>query len=315
MNKKKRIFIWGLCLAVCAAAFLGYCFLKMDMKPEATMDISAYIPAEFPTDFPVEQIHPEGYLHFSVDDSNSIFEDLTNNRRRYKSIFDQPLLGFFKQLHDRYGVVVSFYVFYSWGLEEGHFALSDATDHYAAEFSANADWLRFGFHAIDAASYEKLNPDTLTAYYEKTVNELVRITGSEACIDTFLRLDRYTADEACVAALRDAGVTGLLIAVEGDGRTTCYDLTTEEYTLAHQEDWYVRNGTPYTPTDMRLEVLESDEEFFDGAAQMIREPRMVAFTHEWILEDTNVQKYMTWLAEFAYEQQIPFRFPEDQLGG
>ena len=39
---------------------------------------------------------------------------------------------------------------------------------------------------------------------------------------------------------------------------------------------------------------------------------MVVFTHEWILDDANVQKYMTWLAEFAYEHQIPFRFPEDQ---
>ena len=31
-----------------------------------------------------------------------------------------------------------------------------------------------------------------------------------------------------------------------------------------------------------------------------------------VLEDANVQKYMTWLAELAYEHQIPFRFPEDQ---
>ena len=248
-------------------------------------------------------------MHFSVDDFINAF--LALKEGKYQSIFEQETFAVLKRIHEACGAVFSCYCFYE--VENG--SLAEVSGNYVREFQANADWLRFGFHAIDAAAYEKLNPDTLTAYYEKTVNELVRITGSEACIDTFLRLDRYTADEACVAALRDAGVTGLLIAVEGDGRTACYDLTTEEYTLAHQEDWYVRNGTPYTPTDMRLEVLESDEEFFDGAAQMIREPRMVAFTHEWILEDTNVQKYMTWLAEFAYEQQIPFRFPEDQLGG
>lgn len=311
MSKKNRILIWALCFAIGLGALALPVLQSGGTQPEKPVDISVYLPAAFPEDFPADQIHPDGYLHFSVDDSNSIFEDLTNNRRRYKSIFDQPFLGFMKQLHDRYGIVVSFYVFYSWDVNEDCFTLADATDRYAAEFSANADWLRFGFHAIDAAAYENLDADTLRVYYEKTVNELIRITGSEACIDTFLRLDRYTADDACVEALREEGVTGLLTAVLGDGRTACYDLSDEEYALAHQEDWFAADGMPYTPTDICLEWLESDEAFFDVTAQMIPEPQMVVFTHEWILEDANVQKYMTWLAAFAYEQQIPFRFPED----
>lgn len=315
MSKIKRVLLLVLCVVLGFGALAIGWLQRNSVEPEAPVDVSAFVPVEFPEDFPAEQIHPEGYMHFSVDDSNSIFEDLTKNRRHYQSIFDQPLLGFFKQLHERYGVVVSFYVFYEWYPEDGYFKLSETTDRYAQEFSANADWLRFGFHGADAAAYEQLEPERLRDGYERTVKELVRITGSSDSIDTFLRLDRYTADEACVAALRDAGVTGLLIAVEGDGRTSCYDLTAEEYTLAHREDWYVRNGTPYTPTDMRLEVLKSDEEFFSAAAQMIREPQMVVFTHEEVLSDTNVQKYMTWLAEFAYDHQIPFRFPEDQIGG
>lgn len=313
MNKKKRILICVLCAAVIFGGLSLLFLRKAGGELEKPVDISVYLPAEFPADFPAEQINSNGYLHFSVDDSNSIFEDLTNNRWRYKSIFDQPFLGFMKQLHDRYGIVVSFYAFYSWDVAEGHFTLADATDRFAQEFSENADWLRFGFHAIDAPAYENLDPDTLRLYYDKTVQELIRITGSEDCIDTFLRLDRYTADETCVATLRDAGMTGLLMPVLGDGRTACYDLTEEEYALAQQQDWYESSaGTPYTPTDICLEWLKSDEEFFDAAAQMIPEAQMVVFTHEWILDDANVQKYMTWLAKFAYEHQIPFRFPEDQ---
>ncbi len=315
MSKKKYIQIVVLCLAIAFGVFMMLYLHARRPEPEIPINLSAYVPADFPADFPIEQINPNGYIHFSVDDSNSIFEDLTKNRWQYKSIFDQPFLGFMKQLHDRYGVVVSFYVFYTWYLEDDCFTLADATDRYAQEFSANADWLRFGFYAIDAAAFENLDADTVRKYYDMTVNELIRITGSEACIDTFLRLDRYTADDACVETLRDAGMTGLLIAVQGDGRTACYDLSTEEYAQAHHEDWYVADGTPYTPTDICLETLKSDEQFFDTAAQMIREPQMVVFTHEWILSDTNVQKYMAWLAEFAYEQQIPFRFPEDQLEG
>lgn len=153
-----------------------------------------------------------GYLHFSVDDSNSIFEDLTLNAERYDSIFDQPQLKFIKKLHDKYGIVISFYVYYSWDVENNRFLLSDATDQFKEEFTANANWLRFGFHAKDADAYESISAVEELEYYNRTIRELIRITGSEKCIDSFVRLDRYVANVEMVDYMHSAdnGIVGLL---------------------------------------------------------------------------------------------------------
>ncbi len=48
-------------------------------------------------------------VHFSVDDTIWLFENLS--RFGYGSIFEQPTLAFFKDLHDRFGLRVSFYCF------------------------------------------------------------------------------------------------------------------------------------------------------------------------------------------------------------
>lgn len=40
----------------------------------------------------------------------------------------------------------------------------------------------------------------------------------------------------------------------------------------------------------------------------------IIFTHEWVLNDKNVQKFMTWFAEYAYQAGKPFGFPEDNIG-
>ena len=97
-----------------------------------------------------------GYIHFSIDDSNDIFADLTAHSDYYDSIFQNQKLRYVKDLHDKYGIVVSFYVFYSWNVEKGMFSLSECTNRFKDEFTENAGWLRFGFHAKDELAYETL---------------------------------------------------------------------------------------------------------------------------------------------------------------
>lgn len=177
-----------------------------------------------------------GYLHFSIDDSNSVFEDL--NSTQYSSIFEQPKLGFLKKLHDQYGVVVSFYTYYSWDVEKNEFDLSMMTDRYHEEFSKNSDWLRFGFHAKDADAYENCSPEKNLEYYNKTIAELLRITGSVECIDNFVRLDRYQADTETVKLLQSAdnGIVGLLAA--DDPNRQSYALSVTEMLDMNTNDWF-----------------------------------------------------------------------------
>lgn len=81
------------------------------------------------------------------------------------------------------------------------------------------------------------------------------------------------------------------------------------------QDWYVDSyGVFYTPTDVRLEKIDSDERFYQDLAEIAGQERIIIFTHEWMLNDDNVKKYMTWFAEYAYQAKKTFGFPEDSIG-
>ncbi|MCQ2514705.1 MAG: hypothetical protein MJ089_06435 [Ruminococcus sp.] len=267
----------------------------------------------------IQSVSKESYIHFSIDVVNTLFEDLTNNQSKYNSIFEQPILSFAQKLHEKYGTVFSFYVFYSWDVNSGLFSLADATDKYAKEFSDNAEWLKFGFYAKDAKSYNHTNVSEVIDYYHKTLIEIKRITGSDKSIDEFIRLDRYSADEKVVKELIKVGVKGLLITEPNDESRICYNLTDGQQKVCFEEDWYCNEGMYYTPTDIRLENINSDDDFYSLLNDVYMQKRIIIFTHEIYLDDFSkveneqVMKYMTWLAEFAYETNMRFDYLQNEV--
>lgn len=252
-----------------------------------------------------------GYIHFSVDDCIDIFQDLTVNEQMYQSCFEQPKLKFVKELHEKYDAVFSFYCFYTWDIEKDGFTLSDATAAFSDEFESEADWLKFGFHAADCNSYKNQDSDEFKDYYEKTVDELTRIT-SDKNISTFLRLDRYTASSQDVSILHKKGGQGLFISTDQSKQS--YDLSEDEKSICYKNDWYEDEiGMYYTPTDVSLENIESDSRFYDILESVYNHPQIIVFTHEWIMDDKNVEKYMLWFAQFANDANISFAFPEERI--
>lgn len=278
------------------------------------IDCPFHMPGDLPTP-------PAGqYIHISIDDCIDVFQDLSLHSDRYRSAFDQPVLHFLMGLHERYGVTVSLYFFYSWDVEaEGRFQLHDMTSRYAEEFSRESDWLKFGFHAKDADAYETLDAEMETLYYESTVQELLRITGSKDSIDHFVRLDRYWADRDVTTALLelDDGIDGLLAA--DDPSVQSYGLTEQEMEQLYTDDWYIDDyGVAYTPTDIWLEGIENDDEFYRLLSEVATQPRIIVFTHEWLLTSRyptkaklKVQRYMKWIAEYGCERNVIFGFPQD----
>jgi len=81
----------------------------------------------------------------AVDDVIRCFENIYLHQEEYTSIFQDPYLAIFRDLHDAYGVPVHMHVFYE--TNDGHFNLSMFPDKYKAEFQANGDWLKFTFHS------------------------------------------------------------------------------------------------------------------------------------------------------------------------
>ena len=97
---------------------------------------------------------------FFIDDTIWVMRDLT--RQRPKSLFDNPFLKPLKECHDRYGLKLQLNLFYHtdffYGMDE--FTLADMTDAYKAEWQANKDWLKLGFHSLqEFPDYPWINID------------------------------------------------------------------------------------------------------------------------------------------------------------
>lgn len=249
----------------------------------------------------LNNLYPNPCFHLSIDDSIDFIEDLTKNTAKYKSAFDQPFLALLKKLHDDFGIKMILYFFYT----KNDFSLADATEEYAKEFEANSDWLKFGFHAVNGYFFEKFNADIEMEFYKKTIKELIRIS-SPANIVYFLRLDRFIANEEAIEKLSKTELSGLLIAEQRQKRIN-YALSDEETTLCYKNDWYVdKYGIKYTPSDLRIEIIETDDQFYENLCRIASQPQQVIFTHEWATNKANVIKYLRMFARYASEVNANF---------
>jgi hypothetical protein len=143
----------------------------------------------------------------SLDDNIWFLQDINKNANSYHSIFENPYLGFLKQVHDTYGTKIHLNLFY----ETEGFNLSQMTDKYKPEWKDNSGWLKLSFHALQNkpdkpyihAGYDEVKKDC-----EMVMTQIRRFAGEELVGPvTTLHWGEATV-EGC-RALRDAGYTGL----------------------------------------------------------------------------------------------------------
>ena len=144
----------------------------------------------------------------SLDDNIWFLKDISNNANKYKSIFENPYLAFFKQVHDTYGTKIHFNIYY----QTDGFNLSQMTDKFKNEWKENAGWLRLSFHALQDepdnpyinAGYNEVKKDC-----EMVMEQVKRFAGEEVTGPvTTLHWAEATV-EGC-RALKDAGFSVLL---------------------------------------------------------------------------------------------------------
>lgn len=251
--------------------------------------------------------HPENtkYVHFSLDDFILSFKDITENSKKYDSIFDNKLFGHMKSLHDEYGIVFSCYCFY----ETEDFTLSDVTDKFAEEFFKNADWLKFGFHGHNGdTKYDQSKPDDAQNDYEQVINQLLRITGTDACIDRVPRIHYYAGNEESLAAMINTqdGLQGLLTA--DDDRQSYYLDQNAEDNLDRQDMYYDSNHQLcFYTTDFRLEKVNDVSEALDQFQSLSNRDQdniLIVFTHEWQLTSKKSGWKMNKLLNVIAEQSV-----------
>ncbi|MHC1732029.1 MAG: hypothetical protein AB9888_08390 [Bacteroidales bacterium] len=236
--------------------------------------------------------------HFSVDDTIWLFENLEHFH--YTSAFEQPVLGFFREMHQKYGSAVSFYCF---GNFQG-LRLLDMTDAFQGEFEANSDWLRFGFHAADdIVRYSSCSSEKARDDYAFVMMELRRIAGEKA-LDHFPRIHNYAGSKECLVAMTREGLRGLLCAT--DSRQN-YCLSLKENDLLNSDGvWEDREiSLQFIKTDIQTERTKNMSEALDG---LDGKSHWEAFTHEWAMNEENkvkIEYFCRQTSEQGYRWCLP----------
>lgn len=263
---------------------------------------------KFLRSFPGKKLN-QPYLHVSVDDVIWLFENI--NHFHYQSIFEQPLLDFFRRMHNQYGIVVSFYCFYEF---QGH-CLTEMPDVYKDEFSANSDWLRFGFHGYDGdTKYSKCNVQKAHSDYDLVINEILRFTGTRRCIDTVPRIHFFSGSREALSAMSKSpcGIRGVLCA---DDDKVSYYLSDSQNSFLKEKDLFIDSGNSlrFLETNIRVEHIENMEEFLHSSGDFFAsKERLIAFSHEWALDDENKEKLET-LFRWVQEHRYGYGFPMDRV--
>lgn len=142
---------------------------------------------------------------FSVDDNILWLKDIA--QKNYPSLFDNPYMAFWREMHRKYGARIHFNIYY----ETPGFNLSKFPDKYRAEWQANRDWIRLSFHARannPDKPYKTAPAAQVMQDYRLVTREIARFAGKELTGPVTTIHWGEATRETC-AALRKAGITTL----------------------------------------------------------------------------------------------------------
>jgi hypothetical protein len=262
----------------------------------------------------------------STDDNIWCLKDIALNAATYKSIFDNAYLGFWRQMHVKYGTKVHFNIYY----ETRGFNLSQMPDKFRPEWQKNADWIRLTFHARandPDRPYLHASPEKVRQDYRLVTEEIARFAGKEL-LSPFTTVHWGTIPRASAQALHAEGVRGLVGYFEpSDGLpSVCYYLPLAQlrYLMGHdywkdmQEDLFfirhdmVINLFPIADIGPRLEQVAADPHQAEIIELMIHEqyfyPDYVAYEPDY---RQRVERAIDWVSQHGYK---PVFYDEGFLG-
>jgi hypothetical protein len=144
----------------------------------------------------------------SLDDNIEFLHDIAKHATRYRSLFENPYLGFWREMNRRYGMTLHINIYYE---KPDGFNLTQMPASFKNEWRENAHWLKMRFHARAndpnrpylSAPYEKVARD-----FELVENEQIRFAGEESRGD-FTTIHWGEATREGCRAVRDRGIRGL----------------------------------------------------------------------------------------------------------
>ncbi len=254
-----------------------------------------------------------GKFRISSDDNILFLADITQNKDRYTSIFDNPYLAVYKKAHDLYGAKIHLNLFYAFdreaakrfSLERPDFDLSMMTDKFKAEWEANADWLKLSFHAraeFPDAPYVNATAAQITADYEAVRREVLRFAGEKAFSSVATTVHWGSANEECTAALRDLGHRVLAgyftLNKKGEPLVSYYAPAALVEHVTKRDLWTdTQIGMHFSRID-RVTNIGSQEAVMQDVAQVIDDPHCGGFVSIMIHEQYFYKDYKNHLPDF-----------------
>lgn len=179
-----------------------------------------------------------------IDDVIRCFENIYRHQQEYTSIFDDPFLRMFRDLHDTYGTFVHMHIYYE--NDDGSFNLSMFPEKYKPEFQKNGNWLKFTFHSrkdqpgspYKFASYEQVMKEG-----KEVEREIRRFAGAEVLSNV---TSQHWADSNLYAtrAFRNLGfhcIDGYFLFDSNGDPYVSYYLNKEQAAHAFTRDFWVDN--------------------------------------------------------------------------
>lgn len=244
-----------------------------------------------------------GYLTYrlGVDDVIWCFENIYKHMDEYTSIFQDPFLNMYKELHDTYGTYVHMHIYYE--NDDGSFNLSMFPDKYKEEFEANGDWLKFTFHAradkpdspYKYASYEQVMREG-----KQVEKEILRFAGKAVMSNV---TSQHWADSNLQATrgFRNLGfrcIDAYFIFDENGDPAVSYYLNKEQTTHATARDFWVDNKEDiiFVKDDIIINEVELDD--IDAFMENISSGENRCFHYLLIHEQYFYEHYSDYLPDY-----------------
>lgn len=242
---------------------------------------------------------------FGVDDVIRCFQNIYEHQDEYKSIFDDPFLAIYKELHEKYGTYVHMHIYYE--TDDKKFNLSMFPDKYKDEFIANGEWLKFTFHA------NADHPDSpyKNATYEQVMREgrlvekeILRFAGKEVTSNI---TSQHWANSNLWAtrAFRNLGfrcIDGYFTFDENGDPYVSYYLDKEQTKHVFDRDFWVDNKEDIIFVKDDIVINEVDLDKIDGYMEDISSRQNNCFHYLLIHEQYFYEDYFMY--EPDYKERI-----------
>lgn len=260
-----------------------------------------------------------GGYRISSDDNILFLADITYNKDKYKSIFENPYLAVYKKAHDLYGAKVHINLFYEFcgeakkyfSLDRPDFNLSMMTDKFKDEFKANSDWLKFSFHAKNEkpdAPYKHATAEEVTRDCILVSREILRFAGPEV-MSPVTTIHWGEANENVVRAMREFGfkaMTGYFMHMSSApvAYHTPYELTKHIY---DRDFWYDSDNDVFFGRIDNVLNGSTNESNMAEIAEIIESPTRGGFVSIMIHEQYFYEDYRNYKPDFEARVLDPAR--------